>query len=135
MNPEASNASKQNSIVIPAKHSHSQAMNVVVLGSTHKNTTPHRTKPNEEEEAEKLVVEVAKEEKVRRADCGQGSLMLLPKANHKNHEQQHAHSLNVNEPVSRADCRQGSLLVTSTRERKNHEERHTHGSSKYIYSG
>ena len=60
--------------------------------------------------------------------------MLLPKEKHKNHEQQHAHSLNVNEPVSRADCRQGSLLVTSTREQKNHEERHTHGSSKYIYS-
>jgi hypothetical protein len=100
MNPEASNASKQNSIMIPAKHSHSQAMNVVVLGSTHKNTTtPYRTKPNEEEEeAEKLVVEEAKEEKVRRADCGQGSLMLLPKEKHKNHEQQHAHSLNVNEP-------------------------------------
>ena len=94
-------------------------MNVVVLGSTHKNTTPHRkNKPSGEvEEADK------EEAKVRRADCGQGSLMLLPKQEHKNHEQQHAHSLNVNEPVSRADCRQGSLLVTSTQEQNNHEER------------
>ena len=67
MNPEASNASKVNSLMIPAKHSHSQAMNVVVLGSTHKNTTPHRTKPNEEEEAENLVVEEAKEEKSKKS--------------------------------------------------------------------
>ena len=73
-------------------------MSVVVLGSTHKNTTPHRkNKPSGE------VEEAEEEAKVRRADCGQGSLMLLPKQEHKNHEPQHAHSLNVNEPVSNSD--------------------------------
>ena len=42
MKPEACNASKKENSVNITKHSHNQAMNVVVLGSTHKNTTPHK---------------------------------------------------------------------------------------------
>jgi len=65
MKPEACNdASKKENSVNITKHSHNQAMNVVVLGSTHKNTTPHRkNKPSGE------VEEAEEEAKVRRVDC------------------------------------------------------------------